>query len=201
MVAPMATPQATPKMRRAGVLAKSSVSSTRAWCDDPADAASNAASPTTYAGSRNRSRCSASPISAVMPRSACPRNGAGRSPRAWAARRSPSGVEVDQLLVDAVELAGVDGEPRTRTVDAQVVHSSQPAQQADRLRGLDLDGRARQVAEVVECSRLGGLAGADDRDAIAECFDLGKDVAGQCGPLRSGPSARDRREPASVRTA
>ena len=57
---------------------------------------------------------------------------------------------------DPIELAGVDAELRTRVVDAHVVHPGQVAQRADRLGGLDDDGRAGQVAQLVERSRLGG---------------------------------------------
>ena len=61
-----------------------------------------------------------------------------------------------------IQLAGVDAELRTRAVDAHVVHAGQVAQRADRLGRLDDDGRAGQVAQLVERAGLDGSAGADD---------------------------------------
>jgi hypothetical protein len=83
------------------------------------------------------------------------------------------------MLQDGIELARIDREPRARPIEDQLVHPGQPAQPIDRLDRLDDNGRAGQVAELVERSRLGGSTGTDDRDSITEGLDLGEDVAGE----------------------
>ena len=94
------------------------------------------------------------------------------------ARQRPH-VVLDEALEDAVQLAGVDAELRTRAVDARVVDPGQLSERADRFRRLDDHGRAGEVAQLAERSRLGGSASADDRHPIAQRLDLGEDVAGQ----------------------
>ena len=183
-------------MRRAGVLAKSSASSTSAWRDWPpipaSIPASRRANPSTYAESLNRSRRNASPVSAVVLFSALISHPPARAPGDHVAvvaqkdlleRRRGAGqrlhVELDEALEDRVQLPGVDREARTRPLDSHVVHPAQPAQRDDRFGGLHDDRRAGQVTEVGKRSRLGSSAGPDDRDAIAERLHLGEDVAGQ----------------------
>ena len=81
------------------------------------------------------------------------------------------------MLQHAVQVGLIDGELGPGVVDTRVVHPRHLSKSIQGLSRLDDDRRARQVAEILEGARVGGPAGADDGQVIAERLDLGEDVA------------------------
>ena len=105
------------------------------------------------AGERRSSR--AAPARHGVADSRCPRrSGAGTAPRASAASWSASARRTStRRSQDAVELAGVDAELAAWPSTLRSCTPGSVAQRADRLGRLDDDGRAGEVAQLVEGAR------------------------------------------------
>ena len=86
-------------------------------------------------------------------------------------------AELRQPPDGLVDVAGVDVEAGAMVLDMEVVDAGQRVEARGLAHGLDRDRGAGQVPEIGERAALDPLAGADDRDAVAQRLDLGEDVA------------------------
>ena len=88
-------------------------------------------------------------------------------------------LALDEVFEHVVELARVDAELRMSVLHPGVVHARPTDHRRQGLRGVNHDRGASEVAQLLERAALGRPPRPDDGDAVAQCFDLGENVAGQ----------------------